>query len=391
MKPGPVIAVIDPTPVPAEDCRAAAAVLAAWRAGGVPARGLRLVAARDADFPRGAREFVTADRRPMPNGCFWLERATGGVWLPPMSETPLSGPVVLAAASEADLPEGVDLVLRRDEIPLVVDEFGRPWLEGPVPGLPEAIPQARPIPRGAALRICVIGFDDHLRRVNPTVIARLADAADAGGFRLEISTVPAETVVALGIPSGIDGLVLPGGGDMGQVEALVRGAQDAWETDLPLLGLCLGMQGMTLAALRRGGWPDANLEEIVGPGPGNSRNGFVRMKDAGGNDRDRKGDATLVPAPGSRLAALLGGPVAVRMHHRFCMNPEGYGVAAAAGQLATAFDPLGVVEAVEFPGRRFQIGLQGHPEISVSPGLEGLWRGFLRACAERAATATAAR
>ncbi len=382
-----VIAVIDPTPVPAEDCRAAAAVLAAWRAAGVPARARRLPAARDADFPRGSREYVTADRRPMPNGCYWLERATGGPWLPPATEAAVEGPLVLAAASAEDLPEGVDLVLRREDIPLVVDEWGRPWLSGPVPGLPEAIPQAAPAPRGPEVRVCVVGFDNHLRNINPTVIARLADAADAEGYRLIASTIPAGTVVAEGLPAGIDGLVLPGGGDMGQVEALVRGSQDAWEADLPLLGLCLGMQGMTLAAMRRGGWPDADLEEIVGTA--NSRNGFVRMKDARGEDRDRKGDATLVPAPGSRLAALLAGPVEVRMHHRFCMNPEGYAVATSAGQLATAFDPLGVVDAVEFPGRRFQIGLQGHPEISVSPGLPGLWRGFLKACAEQAGIARA--
>ncbi len=372
MTPRRIIVTSAPSTAAAE-ARAAAALVAALRRGGLDARSMRPAGPGDTAMPAGSREFATAGGVPQPNGVHWLERAEGTPW---EHDRPLpdSGPVVIALPTGLPVPSA-DLVVAAETLPVALDAFGRPFLIAPVAGLPEAVPLAVPDPAPGP-RIGIIGHARHLREVNPTIIARLADTAEALGIGLEIAILPAATVAQVGLPEDLHGLVLPGGSDMLQVEPQIRAAQQAHDRDLPLLGLCLGMQSMVMAGLRRAGWPDAVLEEIDGPGP---RRGFVMMRDAEGAPLQRRGDAVLTPAPGSALAGLLGGPARVRMHHRFRLAPEAAPLLAEAGITVTALDPSGVPDAVEIPERRFQMGLQGHPEIGVCPALPGLWQGFLRA------------
>ena len=64
--------------------------------------------------------------------------------------------------------------------------------------------------------------------------------------------------------------------------------------------------------------------------------------------------------PGTKTAEIFGEKVAVNSHHHQAVKDPAPGAVISA----SAMD--GVVEAVEFPDKRFAVGLQWHPEIMTS-------------------------
>ncbi|XVV11499.1 gamma-glutamyl-gamma-aminobutyrate hydrolase family protein [Actinoplanes sp. CA-131856] len=155
----------------------------------------------------------------------------------------------------------------------------------------------------------------------------------------------------------LDGLVLAGGPDLGPEmygqepgpHTVVRPERDtaelrlvraALERDMPVLGVCRGMQLLTVAA---GGTLHQHLPDLLGhekhrPAPG------------------VYGEHDAVFEPGSRIAALMGDDLAIRCFHH-------QGVADPGTLTVTGRAEDGLPEAVEDPGRRFVLGVQWHPEV----------------------------
>jgi putative glutamine amidotransferase len=155
----------------------------------------------------------------------------------------------------------------------------------------------------------------------------------------------------------LDGLVLSGGPDLDPArygaprepltdvhperdsgEFLL--ARRALETDLPVLGVCRGMQLLTVAA---GGRLHQHLPELLGhekhrPAPGVYGEHDARFE------------------PGSRIAALMGDDVGIHCYHH-------QGVADPGSLTVTGRAEDGTPETVEDPGRRFVLGVQWHPEV----------------------------
>jgi putative glutamine amidotransferase len=181
----------------------------------------------------------------------------------------------------------------------------------------------------------------------------------------------------------LDGLILTGGSDMdpasygaerhpetrGDVPerdrfelALTRGA-DA--LDLPLLGICRGMQVLNVA---RGGTLLQHLPDAVG---------HTEHRRNVGTFADNEHDVVL--EPGS-LAARAAGEARHRTlsHHHQALDVLGEGL------VVTGRDPAdGVVEAVEDPQRRFVLGVQWHPEADETSRVVGA---LVQEAAERAAS-----
>ncbi|MEV6208013.1 gamma-glutamyl-gamma-aminobutyrate hydrolase family protein [Kitasatospora sp. NPDC051914] len=152
----------------------------------------------------------------------------------------------------------------------------------------------------------------------------------------------------------LDGLVLAGGSD---IDPARYGAaadprtgephrpRDAWESevleaalerDLPLLGVCRGMQLLNVAL---GGTllqhlPDGSHQHV----PAEYVRQPVRIR------------------PGSRTAAVLGDHTKVNCYHHQAVARLGTGLHP------TAWSADETVEAVELPGHRFALGVQWHPE-----------------------------
>jgi len=122
-------------------------------------------------------------------------------------------------------------------------------------------------------------------------------------------------------------------------------ARAAIKAGLPVLGICRGIQTLTVAA---GGtlYQDLSLLGID-----------VTVH----QQRDRLPEwqpaHTIELVPGSQLAGILGGERGETnsFHHQSVRTP-------APGWVITARAPDGVIEGVELPGHRFAVGVQWHPE-----------------------------
>ena len=202
---------------------------------------------------------------------------------------------------------------------------------------------------------------------SPFAYARAVHAADARAELLVPDEVDARAPDDL--LARIGGLVVSGGaGDVDPAQygearhprtvpveairdrfelALVRAAL---ETNLPVLGICRGMQVLNVAC---GGTLEQHLPDVLGHDghtgpPGRYAEHDVRLEN------------------GSLAARAVGGERAtVKSYHHQGVRTLGDGLRA------TGFSLLddGIVEGIESPGRPFALGVLWHPEEDVHSGV----------------------
>lgn len=304
-------------------------------------------------------DFVAADGRFLPNDAFWLEWASArALTSDPGADPGCSANLVLAAPDPKQVPAGEFEIVRADTVDVSVDAFGRPRR-----AMPSCVAQDRPC------RIGLLGNPSYLAHGYPAPLARIGDAAERLGAAVMPVLAPGDRVSeAL---EDLDGIVLPGGSDMAEVDPQIRVAAIALATGLPTLGLCLGMQSMVTAAVRSAIWPDAALEEIAGPG---SHRSFVRMVSESGTPLHRTGEYHFRPAPGTRLDAMIPSGAFIRMNHRYSFNRDIVTGHLPDFALHWSGETLDAIESFTHP---FFIGLQGHPELGSDPALMDIWTSFL--------------
>ena len=193
----------------------------------------------------------------------------------------------------------------------------------------------------------------------------------AGGMALLLAPDPEQTEDPDEILDLVDGLMLVGGADLdpacygaerhpetiGCVPerdafeiALVR---RALERDMPLLGICRGMQVLNVA---RGGTLHQHLPEVVG----HDHHRRV-LGSFDGNDHDVR------LAPGSLAVRAAGEELhATKSHHHQAVDRVGEGLEVTG---RAVIDEL--PEALELPGNRFALGVQWHPEADEASRLIG--------------------
>jgi putative glutamine amidotransferase len=179
--------------------------------------------------------------------------------------------------------------------------------------------------------------------------------------------------------SRLDGLVLAGGQDIDPTRYgqplhpstgtlhLDRDASEfglfhlALEADLPVLGVCRGMELINVAL---GGTLHQHLPEITGG------NGHLPTPGVfGGNE--------IKLAPGSIVAGLIGDQISVVCHHHQAIDQLGTGL------VASGWASDGAIEAVELPDAGFVIGVQWHPEENTED--VRLFHGLVRAARRKLA------
>lgn len=201
--------------------------------------------------------------------------------------------------------------------------------------------------------------------------------AAAGGLPLPL---PHQPELAEAYLDRIDGLVITGGAfdvDPALFGAATRHAsvtlksrrtefelailRGALARNLPVLGICGGEQllnvalGGTLIQHIPDAVPDALAHEQTIP-------------------RDRPGHEVELVA-GTRLAALAGSlRLAVNSSHHQAVQT------VAPGCVVNAVAPDGVIEGIEDPRRPFCIGVQWHPEFTLSAADAALFRALIEAC-----------
>ncbi len=213
----------------------------------------------------------------------------------------------------------------------------------------------------AALEQARYGAWDSLCALTPFVYIEAVQRA--GGL---VVMIPADAQLAAepaAILDRIDGLMLAGGSDVDpatydaaahpqtvgttpardQLELALT--QAAWDRDMPVLGICRGMQVLNVA---RGGTLHQHLPDLVGHGE-HRRN----LGSFDGSEHD-------VALDGGSLAARAAGEEmhVTKSHHHQGVSAIGEGLVVTG---RSTLDEL--PEAIEAPDRTYVLGVQWHPEV----------------------------
>lgn len=247
------------------------------------------------------------------------------------------------------------------------------------------------------LKIGIVGKYVTLPDAYLSVAESLRHAALHHHVDLEIEWVMSDHVEGMLVDEKLghlDGIILPGGFGERGVEGKVEAARFAREHNQPCLGLCLGMQVMTIEYARHVlGMSGANSTEFDTQDHTTAFPVIDLMEsqrsvtDMGGTMR--LGAYVAVLEEGSQVAGLYGESVIKERHrHRYEFNPkfrsrfdEGEGGFRCSGS-----SPDGLlVEFIELESHPFWIGTQAHPELKSRPNRPApLFDEFMRVALEQA-------
>jgi CTP synthase len=224
-----------------------------------------------------------------------------------------------------------------------------------------------------------------------SVVESMKHAGFKHGAKVEIEWIQAEDVeglLAAGRLRHLDGMVIPGGFGERGIEGKIAAAGFAREHLIPCLGLCLGMQVMTVEFARSVlGMTGANSTEVNPQTPHPVIDLMHDQRDIstkGGTMR--LGAHYAVLAPGSRVHAAYGEPVVSERHrHRYELNATLKPQLEAAGLSCSGVSPdRRLVEFIELEGHPWWVGTQGHPEFKSRPDRpHPLFVGLIAAALER--------
>ena len=189
----------------------------------------------------------------------------------------------------------------------------------------------------------------------------LAAVRRPGGLPVLLAPEPLDDADIESLSTRVDGLLLIGGADLdpacygqaatGRTEATFAlrdefelGLVDAAFTrDLPVLGICRGLQILNVAT---GGTLHQHLADA----------GFAEHRPLPGSLGEPTFHGVAIE-PESLLATAGPGPVTVNSHHH-----QGVDLVGNGGRVVARSLPDGVVEAIEWPRMRYALGVQWHPE-----------------------------
>ncbi|MCK2218053.1 CTP synthase [Actinomadura sp. ATCC 31491] len=177
---------------------------------------------------------------------------------------------------------------------------------------------------------------------------------------------------------GVDGVLIPGGFGVRGIEGKIGAIRHARENKVPLLGICLGMQGMVIEAARNlAGIADANSTEFDPDTKHPVISTMADQEDVVAGERDmggtmRLGSYTAKLAEGTLARQLYGGKAKAdeRHRHRYEVNNAYREQLENVGLVFSGLSPDGrLVEYTELPVdvHPFFVGTQAHPEFRSRP------------------------
>lgn len=158
---------------------------------------------------------------------------------------------------------------------------------------------------------------DNIYKVNENIVKKIVNN---GGIPILI--LPTNFKDLLNVLNICDGIIMPGGSDIYEYDRFI--CKYATENDVPILGICLGMQIME----------EEYLSKTKTLHQGTSHN--------------------IITKKGSIINKLIGDTVVNSRHNECISNTKNYDVTARSSD--------GCIEAIEHKINKFNVGVQWHPE-----------------------------
>ena len=235
--------------------------------------------------------------------------------------------------------------------------------------------------------IAVVGKYIGLQDAYKSIYESLTHAGAANDCKVNIVRIDSDDIKndgAMAHLSNVDGVLIPGGfGDRG-IEGKILATQFARETQLPYLGLCLGMQIAAIEFARNVcKLEGAHSIEFDAKTPHPVICLMEEQKEVTEKGASmRLGTWKAVLEEGSQARGLYGREsVNERHRHRYEFNPEYKKTMEDSGLLVSGSSPDGTLaEIVEIPDHPFFLAVQFHPEFQSHPqNSHPLFKGFIAA------------
>jgi CTP synthase len=242
-----------------------------------------------------------------------------------------------------------------------------------------------------SVKIGIVGKYVGLPDAYLSVAEALRHAAAGQGLKLDLVWVPSDELTGLLADSyleGLAGIVIPGGFGYRGVEGKIQAIRFARENNVPLLGLCLGLQCSVIEFGRNVlGLTDANSTEFDPSTPHPVIDLMASQEDVeekGGTMRLGLYAAKL--AEGSKTRELYGQELVYERHrHRWEVNNKYRKDLESAGMRLSGMSPDdNLVEYIELVDHPYFLGTQAHPEFRSRPDKpHPLFTGLIRAAAQK--------
>lgn len=243
------------------------------------------------------------------------------------------------------------------------------------------------------IKIVLVGKYIELPDAYLSVVEALKHAGLYHNAEIDLCWVNAVDVTAENVSDFVDeadGIIIPGGFGTRGVEGKIEAIRYARENNIPMLGICLGMQlAMIEFARNVVGLCDANSAELD---PETSHNVIDIMADQknienmGGTLRLGLYPARLKPGTVTASAYENEEVIQKRHRHRYEFNNQYRKEFEKLGLVFSGVSPDNrLVEIVELPDKKFFVACQYHPELTSRPNRpEGLYKAFVGAATREA-------
>jgi CTP synthase len=228
-----------------------------------------------------------------------------------------------------------------------------------------------------AIKVALVGKYVTLPDAYLSVLEAIKHAAKSLGLDAQIILVSSDdlekeddTKMAQVLGSA-DALIVPGGFGGRGIEGMVKVLKYARENGLPTLGICLGMQVMSIEFARNVLGLDGSNSTEFDP---NTKYPIIsllpeqlQVENLGGSMRLGAYPCTIVE--NSRIHALYQKPVVFERHrHRFEFNNMFRPSFEKNGfHVSGVYEPRNLVEVLELNNHPFYVGVQFHPEFKSRP------------------------
>jgi CTP synthase len=241
--------------------------------------------------------------------------------------------------------------------------------------------------RTKEVRIGIVGKYVQLHDAYLSVAEALRHAGYENGAYVEIEWIDSETITddnVADILRNCSGIVIPGGFGNRGIEGKIAAAHYCRVNNLPMLGICLGMQIAVIEFARYVcGLENANSGEF----DEDTANKVIDFMPDQNNEIAKGGTMRLgaYPCkvkPGTKMYECYNSELIYERHrHRYEFNNEYRDLMQEKGLVISGTSPDDrIVETVEVPENDFYVGVQYHPEFKSRPNrAHALFVGLVKA------------